>query len=188
MLNRTNVLIVFIALIGAALGLLAGQWFDRTHQRTQTTSLPTGMHVLRLGDQRADLTLADMNGRSHRLNEWDGKLLLLNFWATWCSPCREEMPLLEQMHARFADQNLEIVGIAIDNEDAVRKFLHTNPVQYPILLAATAQPDPSLLFGDTRNVLPYSVLIGPDSQLIAQHIGNFSEATLIAWLEPHFRK
>lgn len=188
MFNRTNLLIVVIALFGAGLGLFAGQWFDRAHERTAT--VPDGMHVLKLGDQRTDLSLTDVDGRVRRLSEWDGKLLLINFWATWCGPCREEMPLLDRVRIRFADRNLEVLGIAIDDRDAVRQFLKASPVQYPILNSNSdsAQDDPSLLFGDTRSVLPYSVLIGPDGRLLAQRAGNFSEATLLAWLEPHFAK
>jgi thiol-disulfide isomerase/thioredoxin len=189
MLNRTNLLIVVIALIGAGLGLFAGQWFD-ANQRASNIVVPDGVHVLKLGDQRTDLALADMDGHPHRLSEWDGKLVVINFWATWCGPCREEMPLLDRTRTRFADKNLEVLGIAIDDHDAVWDFLKIRPVQYPILNSnsASAEDDPSLLFGDTRSVLPYSVLIGPDGRVLAQHAGGFSEATLLAWLEPHFGK
>jgi len=188
MFNRTNLLIVLIALLGAGLGLFAGQWFDRPHQRTPT--MPDSVRVLKIGDQRTDLSLVDSDGQPRHLSEWDGKLLLINFWATWCGPCREEMPLLDRMRTRFAARNLEVLGIAIDDHDAVRDFLKIHPVQYPILNANSdsAQDDPSLLFGDTRSVLPYSVLIGRDGRLLAQRAGNFSEATLLAWLEPHLTK
>ncbi len=186
MFNRTNLLILVIALLGAGLGLFAGQWFDRPHHPTPT--VPDSVQVLKIGDQRTELSLIDSDGHPRHLSEWDGKLLLINFWATWCGPCREEMPLLDRTRARFAARNLEVLGIAIDDHDAVRDFLKTSSTQYPILNsnADSAQNDPSLLFGDTRSVLPYSVLIAPDGRLLAQHAGSFSEATLLAWLEPHF--
>ncbi|QBB72085.1 TlpA family protein disulfide reductase [Pseudolysobacter antarcticus] len=187
MFNRTNLLIVAIALLGAGLGLFAGQWFEHVHEHAPT--VPDGVHVLKLGDQRAELSLTDIDGRTRRLSEWDGKLVVINFWATWCSPCREEMPLLDQTRARFADKNLEVLGIAIDDRDAVRDFLKIRPVQYPILNSNSdsARDDPSLLFGDTRSVLPYSVLIGRDGKLLAQHAGSFSEDGLMQWLQPHLR-
>ena len=187
MFNRTNLLIVGIALLGAGLGLFAGQWFERAHERTPT--VPDGVRVLQIGDQRTDLSLSDIDGRMRRLSEWDGKLVLINFWATWCGPCREEMPLLDRTRARFADKNMEVIGIAIDDRDAVKDFLKTNSVKYPILNSNsdTAQDDPSLLFGDTRSVLPYSVLIGRNGKLLAQHAGGFSEDGLLQWLEPHLR-
>ncbi len=186
MFNRTNLLIVMIALLGAGLGLFAGQWFEHAHERTPT--VPDGVHVLKLGDQRTDLSLTDSAGRTRRLREWNGKLVLINFWATWCGPCREEMPLLDRARARFADKDVEVLGIAMDDRDAVRDFLKIRPVQYPILISDSnsAQDDPSLLFGDTRSVLPYSVLIGRDGKLLAQHAGGFSEDGLMQWLQPHF--
>ena len=81
-----------------------------------------------------------------------------------------------------------MLGIAMDDRDAVRDFLKIRPVQYPILISDSnsAQDDPSLLFGDTRSVLPYSVLIGRDGKLLAQHAGGFSEDGLMQWLQPHF--
>lgn len=174
MLNRANLLIVAVAIIGAALGLLVGQHFDKPAE----IPVPSGMTVLKPGDVRPDLSFADMSGKTRRLSEWNGKVILLNFWATWCGPCREEMPLLDR--TRGTD-GVEIVGVALDDPDAVKQFLQENPVAYPILLGDDAA-DPELLFGDRRSVLPYSVLIGKDGTLLAQREGSFTSEMLQAWL------
>jgi thiol-disulfide isomerase/thioredoxin len=134
---------------------------------------------------RADLQLDDAEGAAHRLSEWDGKLVLLNFWATWCGPCREEMPLLSETQQRFSANGLEVVGIAIDNASSVQDFLKNSPVRYPILVGGDDEDNPSLLFGDTRSVLPYSVLIGRDGKVVAQRAGSFSADGLVRWLQPH---
>ncbi len=180
MLNRGNLLIVGVAILGAILGLVVSSHMDSFGER----SLPPGVDMLRLGDQRVDLDLIDVNGTPRHLGEWDGKLLLVNFWASWCGPCREEMPLLDQTHTKLADRGLQVVGVAIDNIDAVRDFLKDRPVRYPIVLS-NENEDASVRFGDIRGVLPYSVLIRRDGKIVAQREGNFSEASLARWLEPY---
>lgn len=180
-MNRTNLLIVAVAILGALLGLAASSRM----QDLFAPSIPANIEVLKIGDTRADLDLVDLGGKPRRLSEWDGKLVLLNFWASWCGPCRDEMPLLDATRKRLEQRGFEVVGVAIDDTDAVQEFLKDNPVNYPILLADENAEDPSVRFGDTRSVLPYSVLIGRDGRVVAQRAGNFSDVALEHWLEPH---
>lgn len=180
MFNRSNLAIVAVAILGAALGLFVSSRMGGFAEKP----VPPGMTVLKVGDQRADLELADLEGKPRRLSEFDGKLVLLNFWATWCGPCREEMPLLDAAHEKLADKGLLVVGVAIDDSDAVRDFLKDYPIRYPILLAGEDE-DASLRYGDTRSVLPYSVLIDRNGKLVAQRAGVFGDASLTQWLEPH---
>ncbi len=181
-MNRTNAMIVLIAIIGAAAGFFAGGWFTSPQRAPEI-----GNVAVDAGDMRPDLVLPDMDARPRDLAEWDGKLVLLNFWASWCGPCREEMPLLDQLQVRHAPRGLQVVGVAVDNAAAVREYLAQQPVEYPILLDTTEiGPDSSQRFGDNRSVLPYSVLIGPDRRVIARHFGGFTQASLEAWVAPHF--
>lgn len=181
MFNRTNLLIVAVAVLGALLGLAASGGMGGLF----APALPADVEVLQLGDTRADVDLVDLAGKQRHLSEWDGKIVLLNFWASWCGPCRDEMPLLDATRGRFASHGFEVVGVAIDNLASVQDFLKDSPVHYPILLADENGDDPSLRYGDTRSVLPYSVLIGRDGRVIAQRAGNFSEGSLERWLQPH---
>jgi thiol-disulfide isomerase/thioredoxin len=178
---RNTILIVILALVGALGGFFAGGWLEEAPQR----ELPPGLSVLKIGDPRADLNLPDSGGKPRQLAEWNGKLILLNFWATWCGPCREEMPLLDRLHQAHSGRGLEVVGIAMDDPGAVRSYLAQSPVLYPILISNNQLQDPSLLFGDTRGVLPFSVLIGRDGRVLAQRAGGFSERGLEHWLKPH---
>jgi len=181
MFDRSNLIVVAVAILGAVLGLLAGGFYRQAPEMPA----PSGVSVLRKGDMRADSALADLEGQPRRLGEWDGRLVLVNFWATWCGPCRDEMPLLDHSGALFAEKGLQVVGIAIDDAEAVRGFLKENPVRYPILLDVANGVDPSVIFGDTRQVLPFSVLIGRDGRIVDQRAGSFSQTSLTAWLQPH---
>ncbi|MEP6483782.1 MAG: TlpA disulfide reductase family protein [Rudaea sp.] len=180
MFNRTNLLIVVVAIVGAALGLLVGRTFDTPAERP----IPAGVVVLKMGDVRPDIAFADLNDQPRRLSEWDGKIVLLNFWATWCGPCREEMPLLDRTRGQ---NGLEVVGIAVDDASAVKDYLKENPVGYPILIGDD-DGNPELLFGDTRSVLPYSVLIGKDGKLLAQRAGSFTPELLHTWLSNNLKQ
>ncbi len=181
MFDRSNLIVVAVAILGAVLGLLVGGFYRQPPEMPA----PPGVSVLHKGDLRADPALADLEGQPRRLGEWDGRLVLVNFWATWCGPCRDEMPLLDHSGAVFADKGLQVIGIAIDDAEAVRGFLKENPVRYPILIDVADGVDPSVIFGDTRQVLPFSVLIGRDGRIVDQRAGSFSQKSLAAWLQPH---
>jgi thiol-disulfide isomerase/thioredoxin len=161
-----------------------GARFVRWWSDASAPAAPPGVPVAGPGAALPDLAFRDLDGASHRLSEWKGRRLLLNFWATWCGPCREELPLLDATRARLAPNGVEVVGIALDDPAAVRAFLAATPVRYPVLLADADAPDPSLRFGNTRGVLPYSVLVDAQGIVREQHVGGVDAALLARWLEP----
>lgn len=182
MFTRTHLLVVVLALAGALGGFLAGSWLH-------TAPEPQRDGDALVGSAAPALDLPDLDGRAHALADWRGRLVLVNFWASWCPPCIEEMPLLDRTAQQLAGKGLVVVGIAADTPDATRAFLAQHPVGYPVLIDDPEAPartrDASLAYGNTRNVLPYSVLVGRDGRILAQRFGNFSENGLAAWLQPH---
>ena len=109
-----------------------------------------------------------------------GRPLLINVWATWCGPCLKEMPELQ----RFAEQagnSVQVVGIALDDVDAVRRYLKQTPVGYPILLDEPGPADAGVRLGNPKGVLPYSVLVSADGRLLKQRIGPFTEGEISGW-------
>lgn len=144
---------------------------------------PPGITVLHRGDLvPATLHLPGLDGKSYRLAQYRGRPVLLNFWATWCHPCRAEMPFLAAAQRRHAGQ-IQIIGIAMDQPAAIRAYLKHTPVDYPIALGLAVQPDLTIRFDDTRGLLPYSVLIGPDGRVDATHLGKLDPAILQRWLQ-----
>ncbi len=172
MFSRANLLIVVVAIVGAALGLLVGKHFDGGQPARRDVVL------LERGDALPDLALPDMSGTVHRLSEWHGSLVLLNFWAPWCNPCRTEMPLFNAANEK---NGLRVVTVAVDDPDEVRDYLKDNPVSFPVLLA-DPQRNPSLDFGNAQDAYPYSLLVGRDGKIIAQKVGGFEPAQFKEWL------
>jgi len=182
MFDRTHLLVIVLAVGGALAGLMAGSWL-RSPERA-----PVGRSQV-VGAPRPAVELPDIDGHSQSIAQWDGKLVLLNFWASWCGPCIQEMPLLDRTQARLGARGLQVVGIAADAAAPTHAFLREHPVRYPILVddpeKAGNSRDVSQIYGNDRSVLPYSVLIGRDGHILAQRFGNFSEDSLEQWLAPH---
>ncbi len=179
-MNRTSLLIVAVALLGAAAGFVLSNWL-----RPMPAGLAPGVEMVTIGDALpGDLALSDLDGRSRALSEWSGRPLLINFWATWCGPCVHEMPILDALRREQPDGGLEVVGIALDDPDAVRRFVADLKVAYPVLLDAPGPRDASVRLGDRRGVLPYSVLIGRDGRVLAQRAGSFDRSSLADWIRP----
>ena len=183
MFNRTNLLIVALACASAALGLGLSVLL---RPLPAPLMKPAGAQILDVGDSSGAVSLPDRDGQTRRLSEWSGKLVVLNFWASWCGPCREEMPMLDRARARYATEGVEIIGVAAEEAPAALAFLKQQPVSYPILINAPDDPiDVSLHFGNVRSVLPYTALIDRDGRLLDTRVGTISEHALDAWIAPH---
>ena len=177
MLGRGNSLILALAVLAAIVGGII------QHQR-QTPAAGGDVDTSMIGQPMPALVLPDLQSRQHPLTAYLGRRLLLNFWASWCGPCLEEMPALNQAQQKFGDHGAIVLGIAMDEPDRVRAFLATHPVSYPILLGQLTPPRTSLQLGDTREMLPYSVLIDADGRILATHAGTLSASQLEQWLRP----
>lgn len=138
-----------------------------------------------IGAMRTDLYLHDLDGNSHRLSEFDGKLLLVNFWAPWCPTCRDEMPVLDHLRANLADKGFEVVGIGIDDPGLIKAYAAAHPVSYPLMLNDGPPYSPERIYGNPKGILPYSVLIGRNGKVLAVYAGGFNEAGWNDWLGPY---
>ena len=121
------------------------------------------------------VSFPDLTGQEQPLGQWQGKLLIINFWATWCAPCREEMPAFNRLHQKYSPKGLQIVGIAVENADKVAQFANEIGVSYILLAAPLAGTELSSRLGNRRGYLPHTVVIAPDGSKIFSKIGIIDE-------------
>lgn len=117
------------------------------------------------GEQRPDFTLPALRGGEQSVGAWDGKVVILNFWATWCEPCRREIPLLKALQAQYGEKGLQVVGVAIDSRDAILDFAERLGVDYPVLYGVEAAMDVAASYGDKQGTLPYTAVIARDGRI-----------------------
>jgi peroxiredoxin len=115
--------------------------------------------------------LPDATGTERQLTEWQGKTLVVNFWATWCPPCVDEMPELVELQNDLSSQNVQVLGIGIDSPSNIRQFSEKHQISYPLLVAGMAGTDLSREFGNQAGGLPFTVLIGSDGRVRKTYIG-----------------
>jgi thiol-disulfide isomerase/thioredoxin len=130
----------------------------------------TSARARAIPDRLPQFTLPDREGKSRSLSEWKGRPLVVNFWATWCAPCRHEIPLLRQLrHERTADR-LEIIGVAIDQREDVLKYAREIGMDYPLLIGEKEGYAAAEAFGVSL-VLPFSVFADREGQIVTLKIG-----------------
>jgi len=121
-----------------------------------------------------DLALADLSGRTHRLADWSGHPVIVNFWATWCEPCRREIPLLIRLRHERAAAGLAVVGIAVDFRAAVVKYAHNAGIDYPVLIGEDEGLDAVHAFG-MELVFPFSVFADQRGRVVAVKLGELHQ-------------
>lgn len=176
--KKTMTPLALVAAIGALLIAMAvaSLWATRTLRGPQAS---TGQPTLAPQPRSVwSLTLPDAQGRQHDLKQWRGKVLALNFWATWCPPCREEMPVFSRAQTTFGPQGVQVVGLSIDTPDNVARFEADSPVSYPLLIGGMDLLDLSAAWGNTAQAMPFTAFFGRDGTLASVHLGPLSEQAL----------
>jgi thiol-disulfide isomerase/thioredoxin len=128
--------------------------------------------------------LADLNGASQGLGQWRGQVLVINFWATWCAPCREEIPGFVNLQERYNSRGLRFVGIAIDQPDKVAEFAREFRINYPLLTGGVETLDLLRQAGNRAGVLPYTLIIDRSGNLVGREPGGLKEAKLEGIIQP----
>lgn len=158
-----------LALLLVLAAIAAGAGFWAQHHTAVSRPATGGPSVL-------DASIPDLNGTPRRLDEWQGKLVVINFWATWCPPCLKEMPLFVRLQQRHGARGLQFVGIALDTREEVAKFVQTHGIDFPIL---AGEEDVALYMqrlGNTIGALPFTVVVDRSGSVRHTHQGEWSEA------------
>ncbi len=159
-----NKLIIAIAATGIIAGVVANQYY--TNKISTTAQSKQATPVLVKTNHRPDYTLKDLEGKSRSAAEWDGKVIILNFWATWCPPCRREMPAFIDFQEAYESKGVTFIGIALDEKDAVVDFTDPLGMNYPILMAEEEGIQLAQDYGNRLNVLPFTVIIDRKGNIV----------------------
>jgi peroxiredoxin len=124
------------------------------------------------------LSLPDVDGREQRLDQWKGKVLVVNFWATWCEPCRKEMPDFVKAQADSAGKGLQFVGIAIDQPDKIRQFSKELRLNYPSLVGGYGALELSKTFGNQLMALPFTLILDRNGKVAYAQMGPLKPGNL----------
>lgn len=156
----------------ALTALAAGVWYGRG-------LLMDGGVVGQPAGALVGIALPDIDGREQRLGQWTGKVIVANFWATWCAPCREEMPMFVRIQREQGSKGVQFVGIAVDNVDKVRQFVEEIQLNYPALIGGYGAMELSKSLGNTLMALPFTVIVDRQGRVAHTQLGPLKEEQLL---------
>jgi thiol-disulfide isomerase/thioredoxin len=165
--RRQWIIVVAVSLLALVAGILTSQMI----YKTGLASDPAVKAFLENPWQTPE-------GKTANAQEWKGKTLVLNFWASWCPPCAEEMPALDKLQQEFLQQNVLFVGIGIDSPSSIREFLEKTPVSYPIMIGGLDGSKLSKQMGNSKGALPYTIIINSKGKAAYSKLGKISEDQL----------
>ena len=136
-----------------------------------------------IGRRRPDFLLPDPEGARRGPAEWDGKVLVINFWATWCPPCLHEMPAFMELQTRYEGRGVQFLGVATDELDNVRRYVAEMGLNYPTVYGQQEAMDVGAAYGNRIGVLPYTVVVARDGTVTHSHVGALEAAEAEALIE-----
>jgi thiol-disulfide isomerase/thioredoxin len=177
-MNRRNLALGGVAAVAGLAGVgVAWQKFQ-PHAVIQDAITANGQAETFWG-----LSFDTPDGKSLAMSSFQGRPVLVNFWATWCPPCVEELPLLDSFYRDNKVKNWQVLGLAIDQPSAVNKWLQARPLSFPVGIAGLSGTELSKTLGNLAGGLPFSVVFGASGKVLHRKIGKVSAQDLVAWAE-----
>jgi thiol-disulfide isomerase/thioredoxin len=166
-MNRKTLLYAFAGLFALVIGGLTARTLHEP--RPAGTQVPPRLWAT---------SLPDSHGQEQALSQWRGEVLVLNFWATWCPPCREEIPDFMALRKQYQPRKVEFVGIAIDNAGSVAAFLREAKITYPILIGEGEAHALAQALGNASGALPFTIVVDRAGSIVLSHLGRLPRARL----------
>lgn len=174
-----NKLTITLAVVAALAAAAAGVYTARQQHTAPSAEPATPSQAQHAAlNTLLGLELADADGARQPLAQWKGKILVLNFWATWCPPCRHEIPAFSAMSSKYRDKGVQFVGISIDTASNVRSFQREHQVSYPLLIAEPSVVQLTESLGNAAQGLPFTVIVDKTGVISRVKVGMLSEADL----------
>lgn len=129
-------------------------------------------------------SLPDLADRPQPIEQWQGKILIINFWATWCPPCLKEMPEFVKLQEEYKDRGLQFVGIAIEEKQPVQEYLQRINVNYPILIGGEGATLLAQQLGNLINTVPFTVIVNQQGQIVHRQLGELTRQKALEFIEP----
>ncbi|WP_042477869.1 thiol-disulfide oxidoreductase ResA [Bacillus ndiopicus] len=162
-------------------GIILGVLLAAIVYTVYTTATKDKIKILQEGSQAPDFELVDLNGETHRLSDYKGKGVFLNFWGTWCPPCEREMPAMDRQYKVFKDQGVEMLAVNIAQSDfEVQSFISNLGVDFPVVIDKTRSVQKAYNVGAA---LPATVLVTPEGKVKKIITGEMTEADIAGFLE-----
>lgn len=171
-------LLIALAVLGAV-GLIALQTMSPSPAPDATEAIPANAASVLFA-----AAFPDAGGQLQTLRQWRGKVLVLNFWASWCAPCREEMPELSALQAKYRARGLVVLGVSTDEAAKVQQFARETPVDYPLLAGDFEAMGLAANLGNSQGILPYTLVMRRDGSIAARYFGRLNIQALERTLQP----
>lgn len=170
-MSKQTLFIILAGLLAMLGGIGAKGLINSTSAQTQQLSLP-------------DFTMADLSGQPHSIHEWQGKIRIINFWATWCPPCLKEMPEFNELQKKYADKNVQFIGIALDDVEPVKAFITAKNIQYPILIGADQGIKLAHNLGNLVDTVPFTLVADKNGRIVKTYMGELKSDQLLETVLP----
>ena len=181
MKNIISFVLIIIIAGGAGFAL---QRYLQQDERQLAPIIPKAVNNEVIGTNAPHFELKDTEGQLSTPADWKGQVLMVNFWATWCPPCKKEMPAFIELQDEYADQGLQIIGIALDDQDSVQDFADTLGVNYPVFAAEYAGIELTRQYGNHIGALPFTAFIARDGKVAVTQIGEISKQQVKDIIQP----
>jgi len=179
-------LLIAVMIGAAALGYGLYQWVGPEGEDPAPDRETSAQESGQLAESLPEFSMLDPDGEERHIDEWEGDILVINFWGTWCAPCREEVPLLIELQEEYADRDVTVLGIALDEAEPVKRFAEDFGINYPLLVGENKTLEVLEAFGSATLGLPHTFVVNREGKIVNFHLGLIEADDVEPMMAPAF--